>query len=118
MATRQGELRRFAALRRHLNALQQESYTVARVLENTDWRSGNQTSRVAEFQSLTNRSDALDDEMADIEYLLDYYDRTMLASNALVLMPHTVALITAIVLIVFIAMTVAAGWLAGALNAG
>jgi hypothetical protein len=107
------ELRRFSALRRRLNALQQESYTVARVIENTDWRGAD---HAAEVQAFTNRASILDDEIADIEYLMDYYERTMRRANAMILAPNTVVLIATIVVVLFMAMTVAAGVLAGAIN--
>lgn len=107
------ELRRFSALRRRLNALQQESYTVARVMENTDWRGAD---HAAEVQAYTNRATLLDDEIADIDFLLDYYERTMLRSQALIVAPETIMLITAIVLATFLAMTIAAGIMAGAFN--
>jgi hypothetical protein len=106
------DLRRFAALRRRLNALQQESYTVGRVLEVTDWR-GEHT---AEVQASTLKLTTLDDEIADIEYLLDYYERSMTQAQSLIVSPQTVALITAIVLAVFVLMTMVAGVLAGAIN--
>jgi hypothetical protein len=106
------DLRRFAALRRRLNALQQESYTVGRVLEVTDWR-GEHT---AEVQASTLKLTSLDDEIADIEYLLDYYERSMTQAQSLIVSPQTVALITAIVLAVFVLMTMVAGVLAGAIN--
>jgi hypothetical protein len=107
------ELRRCSALRRRLNALQQESYTVARVMENTDWRGSD---HAAEVQAYTNRASLLDDEIADIEFLLDYYERTMLRSQSLIVAPETVMLIAAIVLATFMAMTIAAGIMAGAFN--
>lgn len=106
------DLRRFAALRRRLNALQQESYTVGRVLEVTDWR-GEHT---AEVQASTLKLTTLDDEIADIEYLLDYYERSMTQAQSLIVTPQTVALITAIVLTIFVLMTMVAGVLAGAIN--
>ena len=106
------DLRRFAALRRRLNALQQESYTVERMLEITDWR-GEHT---AEVQASTLRMAALDDEIGDIEYLLDYYERSMTQAQSLIVTPQTVALITAIVLTIFVLMTLVAGVLAGAIN--
>jgi hypothetical protein len=106
------DLRRFAALRRRLNALQQESYTVGRVLEVTDWR-GEHT---AEVQASTLKLTTLDDEIADIEYLLDYYERSMTQAQSLIVSPQTVALITAIVLTIFVLMTMVAGVLAGAIN--
>jgi Mg2+ and Co2+ transporter CorA len=115
MSTRQDELRRFAALRRRLNALQQDAYTTARVLENTDWRSGNQG---AEFAALTSRSIAIDDEVADIEYLLDYYERTMANTQTMILTPQTVLVIAAVITTLFTAMTLAAGLLAGTFRVG
>jgi hypothetical protein len=106
------DLRRFAALRRRLNALQQESYTVNRIMENTDWRGDH----AAEVHANTMRLTSLDDEIADIEYLLEYYERSMTQAQALVVTPQTVVLITAIVMAIFVFMTVAAGVLAGAIN--
>ena len=108
------ELRRFAAMRRRLNALQQESYTIMRVLDITDWR-GEHT---AEVQASTVKLTTVEDEIADIEYLLDYYERTMVRSQSLIVTPQTVVMIAAIVLVAFVAMTVAAGLLAGAIRAG
>ncbi len=85
------DLRRFAALRRRLNVLQQESYTATRVLEVTDWR-GEHT---AEVQASTLRLAALDDEISDIEYLLNYYERSMTQAAALIVTPQTVGLVPA-----------------------
>ena len=107
------DLRRFAALRRRLNALQQESYTITRVIEVTDWRNDH----TAEVQASTLRMAALDDEIGDIEYLLNYYERTMMQAAALIVTPKTVGLVTAIVLAIFMVMTLIAGVLAGVINA-
>ena len=109
------QLRRFAAMRRRLNTLQQEQYTVSRVLEISDWRGDDHT---AELQAHTARLATIEDEIADIDYLLGYYERTMTQSQALMVAPHKVALIAVIVVAVFVAMTVAAGVLAGAINVG
>lgn len=109
------ELRRFAALRRRLTALQQEAYTLSRVLDVTDWR-GNDHG--AELQARTLQLATVEDEMADIEFLLSYYERTMLNAKSLIVAPQTVLLITSIVLAVFVLMTIAAGVLAGAIRVG
>ena len=106
------QLRRFAAMRRRLNALQQEQYTTSRVIEVNDWRH----SDTAELQAHTARLATIEDEIADIDFLLDFYERTMLQSQSMIVAPHTVALIAAIVVAVFVAMTVAAGVLAGAIH--
>lgn len=111
---RMDQLRRFAAMRRRHNALQQEQYTVARVIENNDWRGDH----AAELQAHTARLATIEDEIADIDYLLDYYERTMIRSQSMIVAPHTVALIAAIVVAVFVAMTLAAGVLAGAIHVG
>lgn len=109
------QLRRFAAMRRRLNALQQEQYTVSRVLEISDWRGDDHS---AELQAHTARLATIEDEIADIDFLLGYYERTMTQSQSLMVAPHTVALIAAIVVAVFIVMTVAAGVLAGVIHVG
>lgn len=109
------QLRRFAAMRRRLNALQQEQYTTSRVIEVNDWRIGDHT---AELQAHTARLATIEDEIADIDFLLDFYERTMTQAQSMVVAPHTVALIAAIVVVVFVAMTVAAGVLAGAIRVG
>lgn len=118
MDNRIGELRRFAALRRRLNALQQEAYTTARILEGTDWRTKDQVGQVAELQALTNRVQIIDDEINDIEYLLEYHERTMMQSGSLIVTPQTVAIISAMIMGLFLAMTLAAGLLAGAIRVG
>lgn len=118
MDNQKGDLRRFSALRRRLNALQQEAYTTARVLEGTDWRTKDQISQVAELQALTNRSQAINDELDDIEFLLEYYERTMLHANSLIVTPQTVVIISAMIMGLFLAMTLAAGLLAGAIRVG
>ena len=107
-----GEQRRFTALRRRLNALQQEAYTVARVVENTDWRNR----AAAELASLESRQIILEDEAADIEYLIDLYDECA-HQQPLVVTPQTVATVALIIVIVFVLMTVAAGTMAGILYA-
>ena len=109
------ELRRFSALRRRLVALEQEGYTLSRVLEVTDWR-GNEHG--ADLQAHSAKLVTVEDEMADIEYLLAYYERNMIRGQAMIVTPKKVLLITAIVLAIFAMMTVSAGVLAGALRVG
>lgn len=109
------DLRRFSALRRRLNALQQESYTVSRILDITDWRGAD---HVAEVQASTTKQEQLDAEIGDIEYLLDYYERTMRGRQSLIVSPYTVLLILAIVVGLFVSTTLAAGILAGVIRVG
>lgn len=109
------QLRRFAAMRRRLNTLQQEQYTVSRVLEISDWRGDDHT---AELQAHTARLATIEDEIADIDYLLGYYERTMTQSQSLFVTPHTVAVVAAIIIATFVLLTVAAGLLAGSIHAG
>lgn len=109
------ELRRFAALRRRLNGLQQEAYTLSKVLDVTDWR-GNDHG--AELQAHTLQREAIEDEMADIEFLLSFYERTMQNRQSLIVSPYTVLLILAIVVAMFVSTTLAAGILAGVIRVG
>ena len=104
--------RRFVALRRRVNALQQEQYTIARVIENTDWR-GDHSSELSSNQA---RLITIEDEISDIEFLFHAYELNMERTQAMILMPQTAALIAAIVLITFVLMTIAASWLAGTFN--
>ena len=113
-----GDLRRFAAIRRRLHALQQESYSTARAVEATDWRTKDSVGQVAELQALTSRVQSIDDEMADIEYLLEYYERTMTQRDAMMMTPRTVATIAMLIIGIFVAMTLAAGLLAGSFRVG
>jgi hypothetical protein len=107
-----GDQRRFTALRRRLTALEQEAYTTARVIENTDWRD-RATAELASFEA---RRTVLEDEAADIEYLINLYEECM-HKQPLVVTPQTVATVALIIVIVFISMTLAAGTMAGVLYA-
>ena len=109
------DLRRFSALRRRLNALQQESYTVSRILDITDWRGAD---HMAEVQASTAKQQSLDAEIGEIEYLLDFYERTMQSRQSLIVSPYTVLLVLAIVIALFVSTTLAAGVLAGAIRVG
>ncbi len=109
------QIRRFAALRRRLNSLQHEQYTLTQVLEVTDWRQADHT---AELQSLQTQLAAIEAEIADIEFLLHYYEHCMDKPQALFVTPHTVAVVAAIIIATFVLLTVAAGLLAGSIHAG
>ena len=107
-----GDQRRFTALRRRLTALEQEAYTTALVIENTDWRD-RATAELASFEA---RRTILEDEAADIEYLINLYEECM-HKQPLVVTPQTVAMVALIIIIVFISMTLAASTMAGVLYA-
>jgi hypothetical protein len=109
------ELRRFAALRRRLVALEQECYTLSRVMDVTDWRGAEHG---FELQAHTAKLVTVEDEMADIEYLLSHYERSVAASKAMIVTPKTVLFIAALVLVMFVLMTVTAGLFAGAFRGG
>jgi hypothetical protein len=103
-----GEQRRFTALRRRLTALEQEAYTTARVIENTDWRD-RATAELASFEA---RRTVLEDEAADIEYLIELYNEYT-HKQPLIVTPQTVATVALLIVLVFIGMTLAAGTMAG-----
>lgn len=107
------ELRRFSALRRRLNALQQESYTIEKILDVTDWRG---VEHLAEVQASTARQKALEEEIGELEYVLEFYEHSMRSRQALIISPYTVLMILAIVLALFVLTTLAAGVMAGAIR--
>ena len=109
------QFRRFAATRRRLNSLQHEQYTLSQVLEVTDWRGGE---HAAELQSLQAQLATVEAEISDIESLLHFYEQSMDKPQALVVTPHTVVVVAAIIIATFVLLTMAAGLLAGTIHAG
>lgn len=101
----------FVYVRRRINHLEHSIWQNSSAIENVDWRS-QAGDRTAEYQSMMQIITAAESELRELNKLLDTYRR-----RTMVMTPRSVLTLTAVVITIFIFMTLAAAFLAGNIHA-